>query len=354
MNRHDADSRGFASDNYSGIHPEILAAIGAAGGGHQVSYGGDVYTDRLREVFGLHFGSHARAYPVLTGTGANVIALQAATDRWASVICAASAHIHVDEGGAPEKVAGLKLLTVPTPDGKLTVEAIRAEAHGFDDEHRAQPQVISLAQSTELGTVYNPGEIRAITDFAHAHGMRVHLDGARLANAAAHLGLPLRALTTDAGVDILSFGGTKNGLLLGEAVVVLDPALDRGLDRLRKSSMQLASKMRFVSAQFLALLEGDLWLRNATHANAMATLLHDQIATLPGVRVQAPVQANAVFVALPDAARTRLHDQFHFYDWAGGQARWMTTFDTTPDDVTRLAAAVRAALNPVHAKTNPT
>jgi threonine aldolase len=343
---HDADFRGFASDNYAGVHHEILAAIAAANGGHQVSYGGDVYTEHLREVFRHHFGPDARAYPVLTGTGANVIALQVTCDRWASVICADSAHIHVDECGAPEKVAGLKLLTVPPTDGKLTVAAIRREARGFDDEHRAQPQVVSLTQATELGTVYTPAEIRAITDFAHAHNLLVHLDGARLANAAAYLGLPLRALTTDVGVDILSFGGTKNGMLLGEAVVILNPALDRGVDYLRKMSMQLPSKMRFISAQFLALLEGDLWLRNATHANAMATLLHDQIRDLPGLEISYPVQANAVFVTLPKTALAALHDQFHFYDWAGSHApaRWMTTFDTTPNDIENLAKAVETAL----------
>jgi threonine aldolase len=345
---HDADIRGFASDNYSGVHPKTLAAVAAANGGHQPSYGADIYTDRLREVFRHHFGPDARVYPVLTGTGANVIALQAACDRWASVICADSAHIHVDECGAPEKVAGIKLLTVPAADGKLTVDAIRREARGFGDEHRAQPQVVSLAQSTEMGTVYTPAEIREITGFAHEHNILVHLDGARLANAAAHLDLPLRAFTTDAGVDILSFGGTKNGMLLGEAVVILNPALDRGVDYLRKASMQLASKMRFISAQFLALLEGDLWLRNATHANAMATLLCEQIRDLPGLSINYPVQANALFVTLPEPALAALHEQFHFYDWAGlsPQARWMTTFDTTPDDIQGLVKAVETALTP--------
>jgi threonine aldolase len=346
MSSHDRDARDFASDNYSGVHPEILEAIVAANGGHQVSYGGDVYTEQLQEVFRSHFGADARAYPVLNGTGANVIALQAATDRWASVICADTAHIHVDECGAPEKVAGLKLLTVPAEHGKLTVAAIRREARGFDDEHRAQPQVVSLAQATELGTVYTPDEIREITGFAHEHGMRVHLDGARLTNAAACLGVPLRALTTDVGVDIVSFGGTKNGMLLGEAVVVLNPDLDRGLDYLRKSSMQLASKMRFISAQFIALLAGDLWLRNAAHANEMAARLHDSVRDLPGLEVSHPVQANAVFVTLPAPALADLHRKFHFYDWdaSGGEARWMTSFDTTPEDVERLAAAVSAAL----------
>jgi threonine aldolase len=343
---HDVNFRGFASDNYSGVHPEILAAIAAANEGHQVSYGADVYTERLQEIMQAHFGGTARAYPVFNGTGANVVALQAACDRWASVICADTAHIHVDECGAPEKVAGLKLLPVPTVHGKLTVEHIRREARGFDDEHRAQPQVVSLAQATELGTVYTPDEIRTIADFAHDRNMRVHVDGARLANAAAHLGAPLRAFTTDAGVDIVSFGGTKNGMLLGEAVVVLNPSLDRGIDYLRKSSMQLGSKMRFISAQLIALLEGDLWLRNATHANAMAALLDEQVRDLPGLRVSHPVQANAVFVRLPGDALADLHKQFRFYDWdeSVSEARWMTSYDTTRDDVDAFAAAARAVL----------
>nr|WP_269328902.1 low specificity L-threonine aldolase [Kineosporia babensis] len=340
---HDTELRGFASDNYAGIHPEILAALSEANGGHQVSYGADVYTERLAEVFRVHFGDHTRAYPVLNGTGANVLSLQALCDRWGSVICSDTAHVHTDEGGAPEKMAGIKLLPLPTEHGKLTVEVLQRETWGFDDPHRAQPQVITLTQSSELGTVYTPGEIAAITEFAHGHDLKVHMDGSRLANAAAHLGLPLRALTTDVGVDLLSFGGTKNGLMLGEAVLVLNPALDRGLDRLRKTSMQLASKLRFVSAQFLALLESDLWLRNATHANAMATRLADG---LDGVTISHPVQANAVFVELPAPALKQLHGQFHFYDWnvTKGQARWMTSFDTTPDDVEALIKATRMAV----------
>lgn len=346
VSMHDVDFRGFASDNHSGVHPEILAAIVAANGGHQPAYGRDVYTDRLRDVFRTHFGPEARVYPVFNGTGANVVALQAACDRWASVICADTAHIHVDECGAPEKVAGIKLLPVPGEHGKLTVENIAREAYGFEDEHRAQPQVVSISQSTELGTVYTPEEIRAIADFAHARNMVVHMDGARLANAAACLGTSLRALTTDAGVDVLSFGGTKNGMLLGEAVVVLNPVLGRGVDYLRKSAMQLASKMRFVSAQFVALLEGDLWLRNAAHANAMAALLHERVRELPGLRVNHPVQANAVFVSLPEQALARLHRRFLFYDWneSINEARWMTSFDTKEEDVERLAEATRKAL----------
>ncbi|BCY09560.1 low specificity L-threonine aldolase [Actinoplanes sp. L3-i22] len=334
----------FASDNHSGAHPEVLAALAAAGTGHQVSYGRDAFTARLQDVFREHFGDAAQTYPVLNGTGANVVALQAACDRWGAVVCADTAHIHVDECGAPEKVAGLKLLAVPATNGKIKIADVRREAWGFDDEHRARPQAVSLAQSTELGTVYTPAEIRAIADLAHEHGMLLHLDGARLANAAAHLGVPLRAFTTDAGVDVLSFGGTKNGMVLGEAVVVLNPALNRGMDYLRKSSMQLISKMRFVSAQFLAMFEDDLWLRSATHANAMATRLADQVRDLPGVTIPHPVQANAVFIRLPEPALAELHAQFTFHDWPTGEARWMTSFDTTPEDVDALAKATRAAL----------
>jgi threonine aldolase len=335
----------FASDNHSGAHPEILAALVAANAGHQGSYGADAYTGRLHDVFRAHFGETARGYPVLNGTGANVVALQAACDRWGAVICADTAHIHVDESGAPERMAGLKLLTVPTAHGKLTVEDLRREAFGFDDVHRARPRAVSLAQSTELGTVYTAAEIREIADFAHAHDMLVHLDGARLANAAAHLDAPLRAFTTDAGVDVVSLGGTKNGMLLGDAVVVLDPRLNDGMEYIRKSSMQLLSKMRYVSAQFLAMFEGDLWLRNARHANAMATRLASQVRDLPGVTIGHPVEANAVFVRLPAAALAELHERFAFSDWATGEARWMTSFDTTPEDVDRFAAAVGAALD---------
>jgi threonine aldolase len=346
MSMHDVDFRGFASDNNSGIHPSILAAIAGANGGHQIGYGGDVYTTRLQEVFRSHFGPAAKVYPVFNGTGANVVALQSACDRWGAAISADTSHIHVDEGGAPEKMAGVKLFPVAAEHGKLTVDDIAREARGFGDEHRAQPQVVSLTQVTELGTVYRPEEIRAIADYAHDRNMRVHVDGARLANAAASLGLPLRAFTTDAGVDLVSFGGTKNGMMLGEAVVVLDPALDRGLERLRKTSMQLASKMRFISAQFVALLDGDLWLRNAQHANAMAALLHERVRDLPGLRVTHPVEANAVFVTLPPGALHELHETFLFYDWdeSIGEVRWMTSFDTTPDDVDRFAEAVAAAL----------
>ncbi|WP_235032534.1 threonine aldolase family protein [Actinacidiphila yanglinensis] len=342
VRRHDPQVRGFASDNYAGVHPEVLAALALANGGHQVSYGDDAYTDHLQEIFRGHFGPTAEVFPVFNGTGANVTALQAITERWGAVICAESAHIQVDECGAPERVGGLKLLTVPTEDGKLTPELIDRQAYGFDDEHRAQPQVVSITQTTELGTLYTPEEIRAICDHAHALGMAVHLDGARIANAAASLGEPLARFTTEAGVDILSFGGTKNGLLLGECVVVLSPERVRALKHLRKLSMQLASKMRFVSVQFEALLAGDLWLRSASHANAMARRLEQAVRGIDGVTVTQRVQSNAVFALLPREVSERLQKRYRFYFWneATGEVRWMCAFDTTEEDVDGFAAAV--------------
>jgi threonine aldolase len=339
---HDPSARGFASDNYAGIHPEILAALSIANGGHQGAYGADVYTERLQEVIRGHFGDRAGAYPVFNGTGANVTALQAMTHRWSAVICAESAHITVDEGGAPEKVGGLKLHTVPTPDGKLTPALVDRQAWGFGDEHRAQPHVVSITQSTELGTLYTAEEIAAICAHAHERGMLVHLDGARLANAAAALDLPLRAFTTDAGVDALSYGGTKNGLMLGEAVVVLNPEAVSGMPFLRKSSMQLASKMRFVSAQLVALLEGDLWLRNARHANAMARRLYEAVRELPGLTVTREPEVNAVFAVIPQDVAERVRKRFPFYTWdqRTGEVRWMCSFDTTEADVDAFAAAL--------------
>ena len=343
---HDTAVRGFASDNYSGVHPEVLAAIAAAGGGHQIAYGEDAYTVRLQEVFAQHFGEGVEAFPVFNGTGANVTGLQSMLPRWGAVIAASTAHINVDEGGAPERVAGIKLLTVPTADGKLTPELVDREAWGWGDEHRAQPLVVSITQSTELGTLYTPDEIRALADHAHERGMRLHLDGARIANAAAALDLPVRAFTRDAGVDVLSFGGTKNGAMLGEAIVVLDPAASEGLRYLRKLNMQLASKMRFVSAQLIALLEGDLWLRNARHANAMARRLRAEVeagiaaGSIRGVEFTQPTEVNGVFATLPEGVADALRESFRFYDWdaATREVRWMCSFDTQPEDVDAFVA----------------
>ncbi len=344
--QHDAAVRGFASDNYSGIHPEVLAAIAAANGGHQVAYGEDQYTERLQEVFRAHFGEGVQAFPVFNGTGANVVGLQSMLPRWGAVIAASTAHINVDEGGAPERMGGMKLLTVPSENGKLTPELVAREAWGWGDEHRAQPLVVSITQSTELGTLYSVDEIRALADHAHGHGMRLHMDGARLSNAAAALDLPLRAFTRDAGVDVLSFGGTKNGAMLGEAIVVLDPEASQGLIYSRKYSMQLASKMRFVSAQLIALLEGDLWLRNARHSNAMAARLRGAVeagiadGSIRGVAFTQPTQSNGVFATLPDGVADQLRESFRFYDWdaARNEVRWMCSFDTQESDVDAFVA----------------
>ena len=343
---HDPSVREFASDNYSGVHPEVLSAIAAANEGHQIAYGEDAYTARLQEVFAAHFGAGVQAFPVFNGTGANVTALQSMLPRWGAVIAASTAHINVDEGGAPERVAGIKILNVPTEDGKLTPDLVDREAWGWGDEHRAQPLVVSITQSTELGTLYTPDEIRALADHAHERGMRLHLDGARISNAAAALDLPLRAFTTDAGVDLLSFGGTKNGAMLGEAIVVLDPTASDGLLFLRKLNMQLSSKMRFVSAQLIALLEGDLYLRNARHSNAMAARLRAGVeagiadGTIAGVSFSQPTQANGVFATLPEGVADQLRTAFRFYDWdaAKNEVRWMCSFDTTEQDVDAFVA----------------
>lgn len=345
---HDPQLRGFASDNYSGIHPAILAAIAAANEGHQIAYGEDVYTARLQEVFAAHFGEGVEAFPVFNGTGANVTGLQSMLPRWGAVVAASTAHINVDEQGAPERVGGMKLLTVPTDDGKLTPELVDLQAWGWGDEHRAQPLVVSLTQSTELGTLYTPDELRAITDHAHGLGMHVHMDGARLANAAASLDLPLRAFTRDVGIDVISVGGTKNGAMGAEAIAVLNPSASAGLTYLRKLNMQLASKMRFVSAQLVALWEGDLWLRNARHSNAMAQRLRAGVeagladGSIRGVGFTQKTQANGVFATLPDGVADRLRESFRFYDWdaARNEVRWMCSFDTSEDDIDAFVAAI--------------
>ncbi len=334
--------RGFASDNYAGIHPEVLSAIEAANDGHDVAYGEDRATAHLRELVRENFGADAQVFPVFNGTGANVVALQAMTRSWEAVVCTDTAHIHVDEGGAPEKVAGLKLWTAPTTDGLLTVEALDAQIYRMGDVHRAQPAALSVTQSSELGTAYTIDQLGSLVRRAHEHGLHVHVDGARLANAAASLGVPLRAITTDIGVDAISFGGTKNGAMGAEAVIVTNPELAMDVPFARKTDMQLASKMRFISAQLAALLTDDLWLRNASHANAMAQRLALGVGQISGVEVLRRVDANAVFAILPPAATARLQERFRFYTWdeATGEVRWMCSWDTTESDVDAFVAAI--------------
>jgi threonine aldolase len=336
----------FASDNYAGALPEVLEAVSAANLGHAPAYGADEWTGTLQERIRESFGPDARAFPVFNGTGANVTALRAVTRPYDAVICAETAHLNVDECGAPERIGGFKLLTVATPDGKLTPGLVAPRLVRFGDEHAVQPRAISITQSTELGTVYTPDETRALADLAHEHGMTLHVDGARLANAAASLGLPLSTVTTGAGVDALSFGATKNGALGAEAVVLLRADLGEGIEFLRKQSMQLASKMRFVSAQIEVLLRDELWRRPAAHANQMARRLEGALAGIDGVRLTQPVQANALFAILPQAVTESLQRDWRFYTWdeSTGEVRWMCSWDTRPEDVDAFADAVRAAL----------
>jgi threonine aldolase len=339
------EGRGFASDNEAGAHPAVLAALADANRGHQRAYGGDDHTARLGEVLKGHFGPAAAGFPVLTGTGANVLAVQAMSPPYGAVVCAGSAHLATSEGTAPESVAGLHVIGVPTADGRLTPDLVRRHATGFGHINAAQPSVVSVSQVTECGTTYTPAHLKALADCAHELGMVLHVDGARLANAAAFLGVDLRTLITEPGVDIVSLGGTKNGLLFGEAVVVPrgddHPAAVRALPYLQKRATQMLSKMRFVSAQLVALYEGDLWLRLAAHANAMAARLADG---LDGVRVVYPVESNAVFVALAEPVAARVRAAFAFHDWEDDVRRWMCSFDTTPDDVDAMIDATKQAL----------
>ena len=338
--------RAFASDNYAGVHPEVMAAVAAANDGHARAYGADPVTEQAVAAIRRELGEQAEVAFVFNGTGANVVGLQLMLRPWEHVVCARTAHIAVDECGAPERLVGAKLVDVVTPDGKLTPDAVRSVHTGIGDEHRTQPRVVSITQSTELGTLYTPEEIRALADTAHELGMYLHLDGARLANAAASLGVSLAGTTSECGVDVLSFGGTKNGLMGGEAVVVLRPELAAALPYVRKQLMQLASKGRFVAAQFLALLTDELWLRNAGHANAMAARLHDAVVDVPGVKVTQQRQANAVFAIVPEAVVEPLQQVSPFYVWdeATTEVRWMCSWDTTESDVDAFVAAVRAHL----------
>lgn len=335
-------ARGFVSDNSATIHPAVLESIATVNVGHAPGYGHDDYTRGVEDRLAAQFGPTAKSFMVFNGSGANVCCLRAACRPWQAVICAETAHINVDECGAPEALAGVKLLTSPTEHGKLTPELIEARLVRVGDEHAAQPRVVSISQCTELGTVYSVRETERLADLAHANGLLLHVDGARLANAAAAHGVPLRALTADADVDIVSFGGTKNGLMLGEAVIVLEPELSVGFEYVRKQTLQLASKMRFVAAQFDALLDDELWLECATHANAMAKQLAERVSEIDGVELTRPVETNAVFATLPRRAIDALQHQFAFYVWdeARDEVRWMCSWDTTEEDVDAFAAAV--------------
>lgn len=339
-------TRSFASDNNAGVHPEILEAIARANQGHVVAYGDDPYTQAAIKKFHEHFGDGIDVFFTFNGTGANVLGLQALNRSYHAVLCSDYAHIYTDECGAPEKHTGCKLIPLAHQDGKITLDQVRHAYHGIGDQHHVQVRVISITQSTEMGTVYQPKEIRTLADFAHEHGMFLHLDGARIANAAVSLGQTLRQATRDLGVDVLSFGGTKNGIMGGEAVVFFDRALSGDFLYLRKQGMQLASKMRFIAVQFEALLTNNLWKRSAEHANRMARVLEAEVRKIPQVRIVWKVEANGVFAQIPKSAIEKIKEQYFFYPWIEdeGIVRWMCSFDTTEEDVREFVKCVAQAV----------
>ena len=339
-------TRSFASDNNAGVHPQILDAIARANEGHVIAYGDDPYTRSAISKFEEHFGSGIEVFFTFNGTGANVLGLQALTRSYEAVLCSDYAHIYTDECGAPEKHLGSKLIPLAHENGKITLDAVRHAYHGIGDQHHVQAKVISITQATEMGTVYHPQEIRALAEFAHERGMFLHMDGARIANAAAGLGQTLRQATRDLGVDVLSFGGTKNGILGGEAVVFLNPALGADFLYLRKQGMQLASKMRFIAAQFEALLTNDLWRKSAEHANHMAKVLEGAVARIPQVRVVWKVEANGVFAQIPRHAIAKIKERYFFYPWIEDEniVRWMCSFDTSEEDIREFADCVAEAV----------
>ena len=335
-------SRSFASDNNAVVHPEVLEAMSRANRGHVVGYGDDPHTESAVRKFREHFGDEVQVFFVFNGTAANVLSLQALTRSFHAVLCPELSHIYTDECGAPEKLTGCKLLPLPAPDGKLTLETVAHAYHGIGDQHHVQPRVISITQSTEMGTIYKPAEIEALARFAHERKMFLHMDGARISNAVAAQRLSLRQATRDLGVDVLSFGGTKNGLMGVEAVVFFWPELAEDFLFLRKQGMQLASKMRFLSVQMEALLTNDLWRRNAEHANRMARLLEEEMRKVPRVRIVYPVDANGVFAQIPREAIAKIHERYFFYVWSEEEpvVRWMCSFDTTEEDVRQFVRFV--------------
>ncbi|MFL5482168.1 MAG: threonine aldolase family protein [Gemmatimonadaceae bacterium] len=343
MRQEKQPGRAFASDNWAGVHPEVLAALAAANVGHVPSYGDDSYTHEAVSRIRRELGEDAEVFLVFSGTAANVLCLQSMVQSHQAVICAETAHVHVHECGAAEKHIGCKLLPVPAPNGKITVAGIREHLHDIGNEHHVQPRAITITQATEYGTVYTPQEIRAIADFAHTHSLLLHMDGARIFNAAVHLDVPLRAITSGAGIDALSFGGTKNGLMAAEAAVFFKPVLADDFEFKRMQNMQLSSKMRFIAAQFNALLSNDLWKRSASHANRMAQVLARGLSEIEGITLTQEVQANEVFATIPEKVIPKLQESWPFHVWNEKtfEARLITSFDTTEDDISDFLDLLR-------------
>jgi threonine aldolase len=339
--------RGFASDNNAGIHPDILREIEEANEGHTVGYGYDPCTEEAEKLFREHLGPGTEVFFVFNGTAANVLSLWSSTRSFNSVITASTAHIEQDECGAPEKITGCKVLTVDTPDGKITVDMLGRHMHGFDFEHHAQPKIVSVTQATEMGTLYTPEEIKKLADYVHGKGLYLHMDGARISNAAVSLDMPFRAFTTDAGVDILSFGGTKNCMMYGEAVCFLKSGLSENFKYIRKQGMQLASKMRFISAQYIGFFRNDLWKKCAMHSNSMAKLLEEKLRHIERIRVTQPVQSNGVFAIIPEAVAEEVRKSFFFYPWneAISEYRLMTSWDTTEEDVEEFVKLLKEEIS---------
>ncbi|MCK5822466.1 MAG: low specificity L-threonine aldolase [Bacteroidales bacterium] len=332
--------RSFASDNNSGVHPEIFQAIIDANTGHTIAYGDDNYTKSAIKKFKFLLGDNIDVFFVFNGTGANITGLSTITNSYNSIICAETAHINVDECGAPEKITGCKIIPLHTNNGKITIDLIKPHVKGFGFEHHSQPKVISITQATELGTVYTPEEIKKITSFAHKNNMLVHVDGARICNAAASLGLSLKNITTDVDIDVLSFGGTKNGMMYGEAVIFFNKNMANNFKYIRKQSTQLTSKMRYISAQFEALLSNNIWLKNAKHANEMANLLADKIKDIPKIKITQKVETNGIFAIIPGKCISIIQEKYFFYVWDEdkSEVRWMTSYDTTEKDIDNFSS----------------
>ncbi len=339
--------RGFASDNNAGVHPEILKEIESVNKGHAIAYGSDYYTEQAKQLFKGIFGNEAETFFVFNGTAANVLGLSSITRSWNSIMTAFTAHIEQDECGAPEKFTGCKVLTVDTPDGKITVDMLEKHLHGVGFEHHSQPRVISITQASEMGTVYNRGEIVKLAEFAHENGMFLHMDGARIANASVSLDLAFREFTTDSGVDVLSFGGTKNGMMYGEAIIFLKSGLSEDFKYIRKQGMQLSSKMRFIAAQYIAYFRNDLWKRCASHSNAMARLLAKEIESIGKINISQPVQSNGVFAVIPKDVAERVSGKYFFYPWNENisEYRLMTSWDTTEEDIYDFVSLLKEELD---------